>query len=394
MTWHWSSARACGHRVSTTAPRCPNCGGPGPAAGFGSATTGRKKGTATRGFCTKCGRSMPLNAIACPACGAARHQSAPQPSTLQGSSAAPTQSHPGSGQGAEAHRNPGWPITTGGVIAAAAIVLYLLPGLFASNTESRFRQAMRQLSADGVPLTVNAYDAGWFSSLATTSLLLNGRPIRLIHRIWHGPFVAHAGWESLLPVAAVIDTSVELPNNTDPQTREIFSKVSLRIESSVSPTGATAIRISSLPFVYRDGENALSSAGMAAAFHVANDLSEASGTIETGDASIHPLAGDPALRGFVLRGFVLRGRAYQGVTGVWQGNLDLRIDQFRDRGPNETSVSNFSFAAKTDLREGTLDFELATCDGALALLRPRPGPHRDEPKLGEHRPRGSQQVCG
>jgi uncharacterized protein YdgA (DUF945 family) len=200
-------------------------------------------------------------------------------------------------------------------------------------------------------LTVDAYDGGWFSSLATTSLLLDGRPIRLIHRIWHGPFVRHAGWESLLPVAAVIDTSVQLPNDTDSGVREIFGKVSLKVESSVSPAGTLDVRVSSVPFVYRKGDNTLSSTGVAAAFHVANDLSEASGAIETGDASVHALVGYSALRGFVLR-----GRAYRGATGVWQGNLDLRIDQFRDSGWKEASVSNLSFAASTEPKDGTVDF--------------------------------------
>ena len=174
----------------------------------------------------------------------------------------------------------------------------------------------------------------------------------LIHRIWHGPFVAHAGWESILPVAAVIDTSVQLPNDTDSGVREIFSKVSLNIESAVSPAGTVDVRVSSEPFVYRKADNTLSSTGVAAAFHVANDLSEASGVIETANESIHAPFGYSALNGFALR-----GRTYRDATGVWQGKLDLRIDQFRASDWSGASVSNLSFAASTEPKsDGTVDF--------------------------------------
>ena len=58
--------RACGHRVSTTAPKCPGCGTP--------PTQPSRNDDGSIRFCTRCGARVTVHDAFCYSCGAQRNQ--------------------------------------------------------------------------------------------------------------------------------------------------------------------------------------------------------------------------------------------------------------------------------------------------------------------------------
>lgn len=352
------SCNNCGRKVSTTAPRCPGCGGLGPAAVSPSApVVGTGAAKAARIFCTKCGEAMPLTGAACPTCGAVRYQHHQLPRAPERRIYVTTskQQHlEPSFEGPGAFYNVKRPIVVGTILAAALfIVFFLLPISIGYNAETQYRQSVADLADDGIPITPNSYERGWFSSTATTDLWLGGHRFGLVHRIRHGPFAAHAGLASLFPVIAVIDTSIELPENVDPSARDLLKKLSLSIESSVTPSGAVDNQVYMAPFSYREDGGALISKGMTADFYVGHDVREVSGAIE--DVSLAP----PGRGHASVGGVAFKGRSYRDSTGIWLGNFDLRIRELSEMGDaslSETSLNDISFATSADLKQGMLDF--------------------------------------
>ncbi len=356
------SCNNCGRRVSTTAPQCPGCGSPGPAA-VSSSTPAVNRGTAkaARVFCTKCGGAMPSTGTTCPACGAERYRPEQLPEASERPQihvAAPKQLHMKSySDAALPSHNAAWPIMAGGIFAAVFVIIVgLLPIFIGYNAEAQYRQTVAELADDGIPITLNSYECGWFSSTATTDLWLDGHRFGLVHRIRHGPFVAHAGLASFLPVIEVIDTSIELPDNVDPSARELLKKLSLSIESSVTLAGAVDNQVYMAPVSYRDERDGstLVSNGMTADFYVSRNVRELSGAFEGVSVTAPGGHGHASVGGLAFQ-----GRSYRGSTGIWLGNLVLRIRELSAMGDTslgETSLNDISFATSAGLKQGALDF--------------------------------------
>jgi len=304
---------------------------------------------------------MPSTGAACQACGAERYRSRQLPQASEERQIHVTSSKQPhlkpSFEAALTSYKTAWPITVGGILAAVLVIVVGLFSIFIGyNAEAQYRQTVAELADDGIPITLNSYECGWFSSTATTDLWLDGHRFGLVHRIRHGPFVAHAGLASFLPVIEVIDTSIELPENVDPSARELLKKLSLSIESSVTLAGAVDNQVYMAPISYRDERDGstLVSNGMTADFYVGHNVRELSGTLEGVSLTA------PSGRGHAsVEGLAFQGRSYRDSTGIWLGSFDLRIRELSAMGDTslgETSLNDISFATSAGLKQGALDF--------------------------------------
>ncbi len=97
-------------------------------------------------------------------------------------------------------------------VSAAALTLFLiLPYAIGVRAENEYRSVIAQMSSEAVRLSVDSYDRGWFSSIATATIDLGGRQVELRQEIYHGPFPFAGPHHSFLPVVAIVESSADLP---------------------------------------------------------------------------------------------------------------------------------------------------------------------------------------
>lgn len=127
-----------------------------------------------------------------------------------------------------------------------------------------FKSVLENLSAPNhISIHEVEFKRGWFNSEARSILTLEGKfekqvqatdnstdqgipfQLTLFHRIQHGP-VLGIGRPSLLPAAALIETTVEFPPNTQAWLQSLFNQEpSIRLRTLVRLNGETITRIES-----------------------------------------------------------------------------------------------------------------------------------------------------
>jgi uncharacterized protein YdgA (DUF945 family) len=97
-------------------------------------------------------------------------------------------------------------ITVSVLLVLALATVLVLPGIFSRSAEQRYRDVLSQLNEAGIPLRLESYQRGWFSSRATLSFPVGPSRMSLVQIVHHGPIVFYAGRHLAAPVAAVIET--------------------------------------------------------------------------------------------------------------------------------------------------------------------------------------------
>jgi len=120
-------------------------------------------------------------------------------------------------------------------IIAGGAAIAVLSDRFGKQSEQAYRDSIHQLADDGIDITVDSYDRGWFSSEATAVVQFGQRRLTLRQRISHGPLTLAGG---MRPVAAVIETRIEAPPEYATPLRGMFGDVSLGIRTVVMFDGA------------------------------------------------------------------------------------------------------------------------------------------------------------
>ncbi len=113
-----------------------------------------------------------------------------------------------------------------GVVAAGAV-----SDSFGRRAERTYRDSIDQLAGNGIDVTVNSYERGFFSSQAVVSVQLGQSPFILVQHISHSPLTIASG------VAATIDTTIQAPAAYTQGLPTIFGNVSPRIHTVVTFDG-------------------------------------------------------------------------------------------------------------------------------------------------------------
>jgi uncharacterized protein YdgA (DUF945 family) len=317
----------------------------------------------TGGFCTGCGRRMPEGATFCTACGKPRYRSG-EGNAFDRSQDAPT------------NRYAWWQRTerrlplVGAILVSVLAIAFLLPELTGYKAEDNYRQVVQMLSADGLDISLDSYQRGWFSSRATAHLLLNGQLFQLQQQIDHGPFPLQSGRFSVVPVACVIETKIYAPEEVRNASREIFGSVSPEIRTVVSLDSSTDTRVAIPPFEHyvREGSGAVvTSKGLEADLYLTPRSSRLYARLDR--FRLSGTAGDTEVDGLTLSSDARRDSG----TGIWLGNSRLIIDLIKHesaaagKSPATGAVRNVSFSAATSLESGLLDLTWHITAGQIGL---------------------------
>lgn len=137
-------------------------------------------------------------------------------------------------------------VPRGYVILAAIVVVGIVTAGAVSNSfgrraERTYRDSIDQLAGNGIDVTVNSYERGFFSSQAVVSVQLGQSPFILVQHISHSPLTIASG------VAATIDTTIQAPAAYTQGLQTIFGNVSPRIHTVVTFDGLLDTFISLAP---------------------------------------------------------------------------------------------------------------------------------------------------
>jgi len=127
-------------------------------------------------------------------------------------------------------------IVVAGIVAAGAV-----SNSFGRRAERTYRDSIDQLAGNGIDVTVNSYERGFFSSQAVVSVQLGQSPFILVQHISHSPLTIASG------VAATIDTTIQAPAAYTQGLQTIFGNVSPRIHTVVTFDGVLDTFVSLAP---------------------------------------------------------------------------------------------------------------------------------------------------
>lgn len=314
-------------------------------------------------YCTKCGHRVSTKAPKCPGCGTAVYQSQespPQQSELsRNRSPQPPVPPPPSRSAPRGRRSRKWIFTVGAVLTIGVIVFLLLPDWAGYKTKEDFTHTINFLTNEGLNITVDSYQRGWFSSKATADVSLGGGMFRLVMHIHQGPFPWGSGRFSVVPVAGVINTRVELPDDLRSFLHKIFGKASAHIQTVVTlgDTLNTHIAVSRFDqFIPYGRGSVLSSKGFEIDYDFSPSREREWTYVRLGMIKLSQGTGDLELRGLT---FKERGHKYK--SWIWLGHSHLLISSIDydpamiSKSSQKGSISNISLSNAVTLRHGLID---------------------------------------
>lgn len=247
------------------------------------------------------------------------------------------------------------------IVAAVPILaatLLALPWYLGVQAEAAYRNALTELSAQGMRLVENRYERGWFRSTALAEL--EGRSatagaqggeslrLRIASRLMHGPWYLDA--PRPMPAAAIVESRVEtmVPDMDLPP-----MLVTARVE--LDGSGLASLRVPAVEWPAGFGNPGLR-------------MPESRGEMRFG-AGLGSVAGEYELPSFELatetgtvvsvHGLRSESSGSRGVGGLFLGRGSVEIEHIRVRGPDgETSISGLSAELESVPRGALIDFRI------------------------------------
>lgn len=327
-------------------------------------------------YCTKCGRRVSTKAPKCPGCGTAVYQSresSPQQSELSRSRLERSSALPGPPHyhGPRYYHGPRskrlfaagatlWIFTIGVILTIGVVVFVLLPYWAGYQTKKDFTQTVHALTKQGLNITLDSYQRGWFTSKATADVSLGRKTYRLVMHIHQGPFPWSSGRFSLVPVAGVINTRVKLPPDVRHSLNKIFGNASAQIQTVVTFAGNLDTHVVVSPFEQFVGykrDSVLGSSELEADYNFSPSSGRERTSVTIGTVNLWRPAGHFELKGLTVKG---QGRLYKSRIWLGHSHLLIRSINYTSAAPigssANASISNIAMANAITLRHGMIDF--------------------------------------
>jgi len=240
------------------------------------------------------------------------------------------------------------------IIAACAVAVMALSDRFGRQAQHTYEDAIRQLSEQGLELTIASYQRGWFSSQAIATAQVRQRHLTVKQHIIHGPLTFAGG---LRPVAAVIETRFEVPTDYAQLLSRIFGNLSVRIQTVVTLDGTFDTFISSPPATINVPEYGVQSNGFTYESYRSQDVHRLSG--RGPDLSVTSRCTQAEVGGIAAGG---ESHLEEGVLRVGGSNLTVqRIEgsstcQSGQPGSHGL-VRDLSISVRSGVRNGQMDVD-------------------------------------
>jgi uncharacterized protein YdgA (DUF945 family) len=285
--------------------------------------------------CPKCGKELhPDERIVCTQCGT------PVLRTYTEMPAPRPQRQPLLG-------GPAWTI-----LGAVFAILVIAPAGVGFRARESFNATVGQIAALGLRPRVVVYRQGWFGSHATLNLGVRGMEIVLDERIEHGPYPFWAGWFSVIPVAAIIDSRAA--DNQGPAAPPLPSDLVVR--TAIYLNGRSRMRVTMPPRTVTRGISQAHFLGL--------------------DGEIAPLGDQlrvslrsPGIVGRGLVGWSISDLAFSGdwrrlSSGIWTGGSESTIREANLALPNGRGINLelISADSSSKLAQGMMRY-----DGSLRI---------------------------
>jgi uncharacterized protein YdgA (DUF945 family) len=245
------------------------------------------------------------------------------------------------------------------IVMVLALVLVFLPWLVGYQTEKTYRQQIQQFAAQGTPFNVESFERGWFSSTATTALDWQGHHFTVHQQFTHGPLPLGSGRLSPVPVASVIDSTVEFPPEFKDAIQHFFGdKEPLTIRTVVGFSGTLSTEVHVPAFAGEDPATDINAAsdGFDGEFDVN------AGSSLSAKWNLSSLRINSGGRTLLVSGFSSDDQWHRDASGVWIGNSNVQLASLEADGPPAAPPFKLlakaaAFSAAANLRDSGLEIE-------------------------------------